>query len=753
MLQDELADGRGVVQDLGVDRALPAHLARFAAGGLRTGFPLAVGVVGDRVLGVADWLSWLASPLGGSSARIVADNLARLERCVASAVAGADRDEADARAVLTAAGGAMAEELALAPGPAAELRAALAEMTARVPEGGRLLVYGRQTSLLLLREAAVSALRDCRNATRERLAHTRAQLAELVAVEQTRRPASRTPEAVRAWLGAGVADAFDPEALAKLVARRRGGRGLRDPELERAHEALNTLTAGRLDAMPALVVCHAGALPAGFDLGASVRVITTPDPLRAAVDAFDQYAGEAARVYAADRVARLLNRWAYDPALHDELVERFSWREMTAQELLALPRVIAVEDSGGLVGERLARLLGLLREARPVHVMVEVQPARSVYEDRLQVDLGALAMVLDRPFVVQSTPARPDHFLASVARAMVCPAPALHVVATGYLEGGDEPAVGAWLAASASVDSRAHPLFRYDPLASGSWAGRLDVDGNPQPEVMWPRHPQTDAPGAAAVAFTLADYALLDPVCHEAFRRGTPEEAARCLPLWEWAALDPEAAFDLLPVIDVVVDGQPQRLVVTTALAAATLARGRRWRLLAEMAGVANAFALRAGEEARAAERAAADTREARLRETHALELDAARREAAGEAMGRLADALLSEDLFDPSVRVATRAPAARGAPAAPGALVPVAVEAPQNGVAVEAADSEEPWIDTPACTTCNDCINLNPLMFAYDGNKQAFIKDPNAGTYAQLVQAAEKCPAKCIHPGKPKAT
>jgi len=29
-------------------------------------------------------------------------------------------------------------------------------------------------------------------------------------------------------------------------------------------------------------------------------------------------------------------------------------------------------------------------------------------------------------------------------------------------------------------------------------------------------------------------------------------------------------------------------------------------------------------------------------------------------------------------------------------------------------------------------------------------IGDASAGTFAQLVQAAEKCPAKCIHPGKP---
>lgn len=41
--------------------------------------------------------------------------------------------------------------------------------------------------------------------------------------------------------------------------------------------------------------------------------------------------------------------------------------------------------------------------------------------------------------------------------------------------------------------------------------------------------------------------------------------------------------------------------------------------------------------------------------------------------------------------------------------------------------------------------------MFAYDANKQAYIADINAGTYAQLVEAVESCQVAVIHPGKPR--
>ena len=41
--------------------------------------------------------------------------------------------------------------------------------------------------------------------------------------------------------------------------------------------------------------------------------------------------------------------------------------------------------------------------------------------------------------------------------------------------------------------------------------------------------------------------------------------------------------------------------------------------------------------------------------------------------------------------------------------------------------------------------------MFAYDANKQAYIANPDAGTYLQLVEAAESCQVSIIHPGKPR--
>jgi ferredoxin len=63
----------------------------------------------------------------------------------------------------------------------------------------------------------------------------------------------------------------------------------------------------------------------------------------------------------------------------------------------------------------------------------------------------------------------------------------------------------------------------------------------------------------------------------------------------------------------------------------------------------------------------------------------------------------------------------------------------------------DETWIDTARCPSCNECQLINDRMFGYDAKKQAYIKDLKAGSYRQLVEAAESCQVAIIHPGKPR--
>jgi len=115
----------------------------------------------------------------------------------------------------------------------------------------------------------------------------------------------------------------------------------------------------------------------------------------------------------------------------------------------------------------------------------------------------------------------------------------------------------------------------------------------------------------------------------------------------------------------------------------------------------------------------------------------------------------LSPITLTPEAEALVSAPV--GAAAAPAAAASPATEAAPVSEAAPAADDDddddlvmEPYIDTARCTTCNECTNLNKKMFAYNEHKQAYIKDATAGTFAEIVQAAERCTAKIIHPGTP---
>jgi hypothetical protein len=65
-------------------------------------------------------------------------------------------------------------------------------------------------------------------------------------------------------------------------------------------------------------------------------------------------------------------------------------------------------------------------------------------------------------------------------------------------------------------------------------------------------------------------------------------------------------------------------------------------------------------------------------------------------------------------------------------------------------ASLDAPSIETARCTTCEECVKINNRMFVYDANKQAVLADLKAGTYRELVEAAEACQVSIIHPGKP---
>jgi ferredoxin len=283
----------------------------------------------------------------------------------------------------------------------------------------------------------------------------------------------------------------------------------------------------------------------------------------------------------------------------------------------------------------------------------------------------------------------------------------------------------------------------------------MDFSGNPQPERDWPLHPfrYSDESGSemeSELAFTFADYALLIPRLHHHFAVVPSScDTADLVPVAEFLKLPEEEIHKHVPFIWAVSQGNVlHRVVISRALIQACRDRLNFWHALQEMSGVRNKHVQQAIAKTRAEMEQANAEAMAQLAQQHEAELAKTRAEAAGEVLSRLTDVLLGMDL---SGSGAPRPAAAKPAPApkveAPAEVIEEAAAEPEEE---EVPLTEDPWIDTPLCTSCNDCLKVNPLLFVYDETNQAHIGDLSAGTYAQMVEAAELCPSKCIHPGQP---
>jgi hypothetical protein len=86
----------------------------------------------------------------------------------------------------------------------------------------------------------------------------------------------------------------------------------------------------------------------------------------------------------------------------------------------------------------------------------------------------------------------------------------------------------------------------------------------------------------------------------------------------------------------------------------------------------------------------------------------------------------------------------------------PARQQARPSPAAVAVAEEEDdelamdPYIETERCTTCNECTNLNSEDVRLRREQAGVHQGPKAGTFRELVLAAEKCPAELIHPGTP---
>jgi pyruvate-ferredoxin/flavodoxin oxidoreductase len=272
-----------------------------------------------------------------------------------------------------------------------------------------------------------------------------------------------------------------------------------------------------------------------------------------------------------------------------------------------------------------------------------------------------------------------------------------------------------------AVESRAYPLFRYDPDAGKTPKECFDLQGNPQIDQDWPsytiKYQEDGVEKEMELPLTFADFAITETRFRKQFRvapRDTWNE--NMVPLAEFLVMDSDDREGVFPYVWMVdKDGQLTRLLVSEPIVASCEDRRDFWTMLRALAGEDEPS-------------------------TEAL-VEKVRRDVVGNIMSGLIQ--MAGGSGDGLAALATGDAAAGAEAGAAGAAVV------QTGPA--GGDYLAPWIDTADCTSCDECTQLNSKIFAYNAQKKAVIKNAEAGPYKDLVTAAERCTARVIHPGLPR--
>jgi ferredoxin len=755
---------------------IPALLFPFSEpGAIRHDYPLMLlpraGEVDDElILPIADLLTRLVDDFapGDDDARTLKDNLPRLEQTIRALTSDKGSPE-PAGDIIRRATDEVMRSLALSGPTGQQLRSELDKLVSALPDDGLLLGLGPMTPVYLYLHAAKHHAAHYRRVLRDKCGLLRKKLHDLMLTDLDKEPEGREPDVLAPTVGAAGMNLVDPAQLAKILGPSRGAEPMSEARRKRVANAIKVFEAfvAEEDRALAIAVHHEKVAPELMTEAVDWRLVDLNQVCSTASDIFDEVAAKYARIFAAIRVADLELADAYEEDRHDPLLASFDWEAFNRDELLSLPPIVAVETAEHLAGDGMLAMSRLQLSGRPASVLIIVHPCMNpgvpADQDQLhgwRFEMAYRGISHRESIVSQSTTARPDHLMTGYLRSLRSTRSSMHVVASGFGIDQQVPPLGSWLHAGAAMEGRAHPLFVYDPGRGESWAKRFDLMINPQVEEDWPTYSlpcveSNGEPGSLKLAFTFADFALLEERYREHFRI-IPSVcySSQLVTVAEYFKLDNDDMMSHVPYIWATDStGKLKRLVISRRLAFACRDRLGYWHTIQELAGIGNEHVIAAVREERAKLEEQFEAEREQMRAEHAAELEQVRLEEATQVLKRLAGSLLDADASSFTTSAAPRA--AAPAPAAPAEVdEPVEAEpaAEVDAAPVEAVDDgpEEPWIDSILCTSCNDCININRQMFVYNGSKQATIGDPTAGTFAQLVQAAEKCPSRCIHPGKP---
>ncbi|GAB5604004.1 2-oxoacid:acceptor oxidoreductase family protein [Sideroxyarcus sp. TK5] len=452
-----------------------------------------------------------------------------------------------------------------------------------------------------------------------------------------------------------------------------------------------------------------------------------------AMGVFEGHMAKMIDGFKAVRMAEIELERGYAAADDAAFFSHFNWQQLSEEEWHLCPPVVAMGGDGAMYDIGFQNLSRMLMSGMPVKVMVvdtqvysntggqactsgfisqvaDMSPYGKKGHGKTEIrkEISLIGMTHRTSYVLQGSVSNPTHLIESYIDGLNSRRPALFNV---YAVCPPEHGVGddtLTRQSKLAVESRAYPLFRYDPDAGVTFSECVSLEGNPSLDKDWVEYSldyldENGQPQKMSLPLTFADFALSEGRFAKQFKKAPPDTWNDDMVLLaDFLKLDADERNGKFPYIWAVDKKQRlMRALVSQELVNSCEERQQFWQQLKDVAAIGRAV----GDETVIADRV--------------------RRELIQQLSSGLGG----------------------GAPA------PQVMSTVSGGASAPAANAENyeaVWIETPECTACDECMNINPKVFAYNEAKKAIVIDPKAGTYLEIVKAAEKCTAGVIHPGTP---
>jgi hypothetical protein len=541
------------------------------------------------------------------------------------------------------------------------------------------------------------------------------RLTDILHADYHKSAKARTSESLKQSVGTGYEQVFDFDEMSRILSFGAARDLLSKSRRQRIEKTLKALESQKFVALTP--TADSGIYEYEFDTCA------------AAITAFQQRLPEVVALIKAVNIADLEITNIYREVKHDSYFDHFDEASISTRDLAVFPPYLVCLSGDHRSDTGISEILAILSSSVPIKILFQSDsilqspddpdgPFSTGFQDA---GLASMAIGINSAYVLQSGSAGLYQLRDQVIGGLNFDGPALFSVFSGSSAMANVPP---YLMSAAAAESRAFPTFIFDPAAGPDWAARFNIDNNPQADQPWPIHHQEYQDQdlqrkSEDAAFTMADFAACDEQ-YASFFDNLPENKDHddLISLADFLDTENIESTSSIPYVSIVDEHNVlHRMLVTDRLVQASRRCAGAWRSLQELGGIGNSHA----------ENLVRREREIWQQESH-------RAPEAKPSAPEKSEISVEE----PSVSTAEP---------------PVAAAEPEPAEP-EIADeqsSDDPYIETPRCTTCNECTQINNRMFAYNDNMQAYIADPDAGTFKEIVEAAENCQVCIIHPGIPR--